>query len=351
MIVRMKGVKKVRSKGHVYYYHRKTMTPLLGEPRSAEFMAAFVALERVGELAVAPGTLGGLIEKYRASPEFTDLAANTKRNRQWVFDYLKPLAGMRLVDITGGFLYQLRDRAKAKHKRSFANLLIDVLRYVFAWAIKREQGMETNPALKVDKLRRPKDAKVVNRPWRAEELNIVLARASRQIRLAVAIAAYTGLRESNVVTVTWKSYDETAFETRQIKTGEPIWVKAHFRLREILEQTPRVSPVILIGARGKPFTESGLRTSFFRLVRTLVAEGKVEPGLSFHGLRHTLGTTLAEAGCDAATIAAVLGQATTKMAEHYSKTAKRKHLVDAAIDLVEERDRNEKRKTEWKTGD
>jgi hypothetical protein len=34
-----------------------------------------------------------------------------------------------------------------------------------------------------------------------------------------------------------------------------------------------------------------------------------------------------------------------------SKTAKRKHLVDTAIDLIEERDRNENRKTEWKTGD
>jgi integrase len=350
MIIRMRGVKRVRAKGHTYYYHRKSMTRLPGEPGSAEFMAALLTLERKGELAAGPGTLGGVIERYRASPDFTDLAANTRRNRQWVFDYLKPLAGMRLTDIDSAFLYEVRDRAKAKHKRSFANLLINLVRLLFNWAIKR--GLtEKNPALAVDKIRRPKDAKIVNRPWRAEELEIVLARASGQIRLAVAIAAYTGLRESNVVKVTWASYDGVAFETRQIKTGDPIWIKVHFRLREILEQTPRVSPVVLIGARGKPFTESGLRTSFFRLIRTLVAQGKVQPGLSFHGLRHTLGTTLAEAGCDAATIAAVLGQATTKMAEHYSKTAKRKHLVDAAIDLVEEHDRNENRKTEWKTSD
>jgi integrase len=350
MIVRVKGVKKVRAKGHIYFYHRKTMTRLPDQFGTPEFMRAFLALEQKHELAAGPGTLGALIQRYRASPDFADLAANTRRNRQWVFDYLKPLDGMRLADIDSAFLYEVRDRAKVKHKRSFANLLIDVSRLLFSWASKRGL-MDKNPALAVDKIRRPKDAKVVNRPWRAEELEIVLARASRQIRLAVAIAAYTGLRESDVVRVTWTSYNSVAFETRQIKTGEPIWVKAHSRLREILDQTSRVSPVILIGARGKPFTESGLRSSFFRQIRKLVAEGKVQPGVSFHGLRHTLGTTLAEAGCDAATIAAVLGQATTKMAEHYSKTAKRKHLVDAAIDLVEERDRNEKRKTEWKTGD
>src|SRR4051812_17640984 len=137
MIVRVKGVKKVRAKGHTYYYHRKTMTPLPGEPGSAEFMAALDALNRKQE-ASGPGTLGALIRLYRASPDFTDLAANTKRNRQWVFDYLKPLDGMPLIGITSGLIYQIRDKAKAKHKRSFANLLIDVLRYVFDWAIKRE---------------------------------------------------------------------------------------------------------------------------------------------------------------------------------------------------------------------
>jgi hypothetical protein len=33
------------------------------------------------------------------------------------------------------------------------------------------------------------------------------------------------------------------------------------------------------------------------------------------------------------------------------KTAKRKHLADTAIDLIEERDRNEDREAEWKIGD
>jgi K+-sensing histidine kinase KdpD len=43
----------------------------------------------------------------------------------------------------------------------------------------------------------------------------------------------------------------------------------------------------------------------------------------------------------------VLGQATSKMAEHHSKTTEHKHIVDAAIGLVEEHDRNE---TGRKTG-
>jgi hypothetical protein len=68
------------------------MTRLPGQPGSAEFVAAKEALDRKQELTARPGTLGGLIQRYRSSPDFTDLAANTRRNRQWVFDYLKPLA-------------------------------------------------------------------------------------------------------------------------------------------------------------------------------------------------------------------------------------------------------------------
>src|SRR5260370_40507305 len=152
MIVRVKGVKKIRAKGGMYSYHRKTMTRLPGQPGSTEFMAVLDALNRKRELAAGPGTLGGLIQRYRASPDFTDRAANTRRNRQWVFDYLKPLAGMRLADIDSAFLYEVRDRSKVKHKRSFANLLIDVLRLLFRWGITRGPP-DKNPAPAVDKIR------------------------------------------------------------------------------------------------------------------------------------------------------------------------------------------------------
>jgi hypothetical protein len=111
MIVRIKGIKKVRAKGRVYCYHRKTGTPLPGDPYSPEFMAALDALKRKQELAARPGTLGALIQRYRASPEFIDRALYTKRKRQWVFDYLKPLAGMRLTDISSAFMYEVRWRS------------------------------------------------------------------------------------------------------------------------------------------------------------------------------------------------------------------------------------------------
>jgi len=51
-----------------------------------------------------------------------------------------------------------------------------------------------------------------------------------------------------------------------------------------------------------------------------------------------LGTSLAEAGCDPRTIAAVPGQKTTAMADHYSRTADRRGLASAAIAKLERKE-------------
>src|SRR5437868_14597793 len=95
MAIRIRGVKAVRSKGRLYYYHRKSMTRLPGEPGTTAFM------DRLRELQDGlakpknplPGTVGALIREYRSSPEFTSLADRTRADYLRVFDYLKPLAG------------------------------------------------------------------------------------------------------------------------------------------------------------------------------------------------------------------------------------------------------------------
>jgi integrase len=53
----------------------------------------------------------------------------------------------------------------------------------------------------------------------------------------------------------------------------------------------------------------------------LEAEGLVEPGLTMHGLRHTLGTRLRGAGADDRTIADILGQKSVSIGRFYSESA------------------------------
>jgi integrase len=63
------------------------------------------------------------------------------------------------------------------------------------------------------------------------------------------------------------------------------------------------------------------RASFIKAMAALKRGGKVGDGLTFHGLRHTVGTLLVEAGYDLDTVRRWLGQKTLAMAIHYSETA------------------------------
>jgi integrase len=59
---------------------------------------------------------------------------------------------------------------------------------------------------------------------------------------------------------------------------------------------------------GLPYTTDGLDTVFDRAKRELVLSGRLRPGLTFHGLRKSLGKRAADAGFSELDIAAALGQ-------------------------------------------
>jgi integrase len=108
-------------------------------------------------------------------------------------------------------------------------------------------------------------------------------------------------------------------------------------LKEILDSALRTSTIIAVNSRGAPWTESGFRASFFKLLRKLRADRKIGSGLTFHGLRHTVGKALAEAGCDARTIASVLGQQSEAAARIYADEEDRTKRASAAIRKLERR--------------
>ena len=58
-----------------------------------------------------------------------------------------------------------------------------------------------------------------------------------------------------------------------------------------------------------------------RFKTKLEEEGLVAPGLTLKGPRHTVATTLREAGLDERRISDLLGQKTPSMARHYSRSA------------------------------
>ena len=84
MRIRLKGINSVRKKradgtAVVYYYAWKSGPPLRGKPGSPEFVARYN--EAVAQKVAPPqGKLLGLLQKYQASSDFTDLAESTRRS-------------------------------------------------------------------------------------------------------------------------------------------------------------------------------------------------------------------------------------------------------------------------------
>jgi hypothetical protein len=58
---------------------------------------------------------------------------------------------------------------------------------------------------------------------------------------------------------------------------------------------------------------------------------QVDDGLTFHGLRASCGTALAEIGCSAHQIMSILGHKTLAMAQKYTEQARRKRLAMKAM--------------------
>ena len=346
MIHHLKGIHVIkRANGAVYYYHRATKTRLLSDPTSAAFIAEVAAIE--AKLAGAakpsrtPGTWGALVEHWRSTAEWDNLAAVTKSDYLRVLDYLSKLDDDPLTRFTAEQVMKIRNKAYAAHKRRFANYVLAVISR--CWGIGQACGKtpHPNPVSKEQKVRRPKNARVVNRPWTVPEVEAVLAAALDPIKVAVSLALWAGWREGDVCRMTAAAYNGKEIEGRAGKTGELVWMPAHTALRAVLDAELELRPrskdeVLVLGVRGKAYTQDGFKANFFRLIRRLTAEGKVNPGLTFHGLRVTLATAIAEAGGDTRAIAAALGHATITMAQHYARLASRKVDASRAIALLEE---------------
>jgi integrase len=340
-VIRLKGLKRYRDPrdGRIYCYHRATGRRLKGEFGSAEFLAEFAEIEATHReqrrRETLPRTLGDIVGLYTQSSRFSELAPRTRKDYVSLLSDLASIHKMPLAAIDKPFLARLRDEHAKRRGWHRANYLIQVLSQVFKVA--EEDGvMKENPALRLRKLKRPKDLPAANRPWTEAERRTVLDAAAPHLRLPLAIGALTGLRIADIVTLPKTAFREgwLRHETRKRLVEVVLPVTDELR-REILRAPAHAAITLCANSFGQPWTEDGLRCSFGKLRAKLESAGEVEPGLTIHGLRHAMAAELAENGINDSEIACWLGQKTTAMARHYSsrgqETAHGSHGGEAAI--------------------
>jgi integrase len=314
-------------KGKTYYRFRRGGGPAVRLPDglgSAEFHAAYAHLLVEPEPdggRYTEGSVAHTIDRYIKSAEFKQLKEGTRRDYRRYLDRLDNSVGEKpIASLSNDFLFQIRD--KLSDRPVAANHTIAVISALFKWA-KGRRIVKFSPAAGIPRL---KGGEGFER-WPDAALESFRASASPMMRLALDLGAYTGQRLSDVIKMKWTDYDGVRIKVVQMKTGTKLSLMAHGDLKAILDATERRGETILTSRSGRPF-HSRVFSRDFREAR--IAAG-LPDGLSFHGLRHTAASVMAEVGCTASQIMAVTGHKSLKVAEHYIRQASQETLADRAI--------------------
>ncbi len=362
--VKISGIKLVRANGAVYRYHRATGKRIKADPDTApqaffdevKLLEAEAAEKNAARPDPKPGALGGLFALYRAAPEFVQLEPVSRKGYQRAMDALQTFDLKPLHAIDQPWVLKVRDEVFDARGRWLANMVVAVLSVVLGWGLPRGL-VAVNAAKGIPKIRRPKNKGVANKAWRAAEVNAYLKETRKLkaggagLRKAVALAYFGGLRKADVVRVPKAARTGGAIDMERInKNGRELTIFEARRLTAILNEPDdvqmgraarrtgrKIAGTVVVNRLGQPYTEDGLDSSFDRIKRDLVKAGTIRPGLTFHGLRKSLGKDAADLGFSENDIAGALGQSNPASARPYTVEAARKRGADRVFRALDKK--------------
>jgi integrase len=245
MRVPLKGIAsatKILASGEkvTYYYAWRGGPQLRGQPGSPELVQSYEKAHRES-CAPDPSLFKAIIAGYLASSDFTGLRDRTKE------DYLKqiakierdfgdlPIGALDDPKITGVFL-RWRDGMASSPKQ--ADYAWTVLMLLIAWA--RRDGLTTyRPPGRIDRLY---SADRSDKIWEEHHCAAFMAVAPPPLQCALVVAIETGLRQGDVLRLTWGAYDgqwirltPSKSVTRKKPKGRGVAIPVSRRLRAVIE--------------------------------------------------------------------------------------------------------------------
>lgn len=332
-----KYVYKQTVKGRTYYRFRQGahVIKLPGHPGSADFHTAYGRLlaavsHNVGRHS--PESVACWIDAFEKSAEWTQLADGTQRDyRRYLNRLDKAIGGDAVASVEPTFVFGIRD--KYKDRPSAANHAVAVLRTFFQWC-KARKAITADPTDGIGKLRGGESYK----RWEDEQIE-QFRQANKDVApvmcIALDIGVYAGQRGSDAVRAAWTNYKGDRLAIRQKKTKTELSIPVHPDFATTLDAAPRVGITILTTKTGRAYGARGFSRDFLAARK----RAKLPDDLSFHGLRHTAASRLAELGATAPQIQAITGHKSLKQVEEYIRQARQRILADGAIALLPRREK------------
>ncbi|WOF44266.1 tyrosine-type recombinase/integrase [Sphingopyxis indica] len=256
-------------------------------------------LDRAAELRVTPTYgLKGLIADYKKSPEFQRLSDSTQRDYRRTLDRIDEKFGRARLGAfedrrMRGDIIAWRDEWRDKPRT--ADKLTVMLGTLLEWGLQRGR-LRINVAHNIPLLH---SADKSDEIWERRHIRAMVG-APAQLRDALKIAAFTGLRLGDLVRLDWSHvHDKSIVIVTKKRKGRAV-IPITSTLRRLLDRREWRTGTILRNSRGKPWTESGLGSVF----QKHKPEGFDR---TIHDLRGTYVTWLATMGLTDEEIARIIG--------------------------------------------
>ncbi|MDH2325972.1 tyrosine-type recombinase/integrase [Cereibacter sp. SYSU M97828] len=355
--------RKIRRAREYFYFRvvkdgKETRLPL-PHPFSAEYRTAYDEAHRAvfgvipGEFA-SPTGIAELVRQHRTSAKYDRLPPASKAARDYALNLMQERWGeFEAADIRPVHVQALYDSLSARP--ATANRRLDDISSVFGWG--RTRGFaDVNPCRKIERV----SSDGSYEPWPEDALEKLLEHGKPEIVKVALVAIYTSQRRSDILLqLTDSVIDGGTWYLSQGKTSNDVPVPLHPVVLAILdmERAKRrkagiVDPrrPLLTNSRGNVWTPSGFgaswRTEIIRLqlrpqTNSDYAEDAFQP--TFHGLRHTNATMIANAVArnpdtfgGIARVKSMLGHLSEKMAKHYARRAEAEHMNAETMLLIPE---------------
>lgn len=327
------------AKGRDYYYYRRAGKRVkLPAPTDPKFMDAYNAVHARFEKKVEKGeppapiqprSFAALVEEFKASPGFKQLADSTRYDYGWHLDKMVTLwSDLRPVEISRRAILAHRDTfAEAGHPRQ-GNYAVAVVRLLFSYAEDVEfPGLPKNfknPAAKPRHLKEGDGYKAWPEPVIEKYCTV---HANDEMRLlALMLGLLAGQPRGDAIARNRTHWNGTELVAARHKNGEPIWLLAMPPLKALLVKAMAARFMMLVTPTGRPFT----KRTFSRWFREGCELAGIGAEYHYHGLRVTAAEILS-VFCDDATLQAIFGWRTASMAAHYRRRANKRQAALAGM--------------------
>lgn len=282
-------------------------------------------------------SLEAQITLFKASPEFTRLAASTQANYRTWLDRIGGEFGETTLR-----MWQSREmrgdvldwRDKWAHQPRSADEAVKVISRLMNWIVDRGR-LHTNVLAGIDQLYEADRSDLI---WTDEHFAAFKAAASVEINEGVELAACTGLRRGDLVKLPWSAIGDHAiiWKTGKSKGRTQVSIPLLPETRALLARIKARHAAAMEAqrpARRKPLPETVLSNSrwtrwtangFGSRFNDAKAESKIDRNL--HDLRGTFVTRLCLAGLTDDEIAKIVGWGTKDVA-----TIREKYVNDARV--------------------